>query len=97
MGESTTIELEMGLTEKEFGRALPNAVKPYQLTILSNGYLLNSDDKQIEIETTALSPRAIASARIPRTMVVLKFPVHTEEQVTEFMLRFNRYMHRGGG
>ena len=97
MGESTRIELEMGLTEKEFGRALPNAVKPYELTTLSNGYLLTSGDKQIEIETTALSPRAIASARIPRTMVVLKLPAHTEEQVAEFMQRFNRYMHRGGG
>ena len=97
MGESTTIELEMGLTEREFGRALPNAVKPYQLTTLSNGYLLNSEDTQIQIETTAMSPRAIASARIPRTMVVLKFPELTEEQVAEFMFRFNRYMHRGGG
>lgn len=97
MDEPTTIELEMGFTEKEFGRALTNAVKPYQLTTLGNGYLLSSENRRIQIETTAMPPRAIASARIPRTRVILKFPDHTEEQVTAFMLRFNRYMHRGGG
>jgi len=97
VNESTTIELEMGLSEKEFGRALPNAVKPYQLTTQSYGYLLDSGDQQIQIETTALPPRAIASARIPRTMVVLKFSEQSKAQIDEFMQRFNRYMHRGGG
>ena len=97
MSESNIIELEMGLSEKDFNSVLPNAVKPYEVTALSNGYELNDGEQQVLIEKTVLSPRAIASIRLPRMMVVLKFPDQSEQQVAEFMKRFNRYMHRGGG
>lgn len=97
MSESTTIELEMGLSEKDFGSVLPNAVKPYIVSETTNGYLLNTDTQQIQIDKTVLAPRAIASIRLPRMMVVLSFPNQTEQQIAAFMQRFNRYMHRGGG
>lgn len=97
MKEPTTIELEMGLSEKDFGAALVNAVKPYTITDTPNGYQLQAGQKHVLIEKTILSPRVIASIRLPRMRVTLTFPEQTDEEVTAFMQRFNRYMHRGGG
>jgi len=98
LSENTVIELEMGLSEKDFGDVLANATKPYSIQTTSTGYSLKNDQQQtVIIDKTVLSPRAIASIRLPRMMVVLTFEGHTETGVTEFMKRFNRYMHRGGG
>ena len=98
MSENTVIELEMGLPEKEFGSVLPNASKPYIVEATSTGFSLQNDSQQsIIIDKTVLSPRALGSARIPRMMVVITFNGHDEAEVKEFMKRFNRYMHRGGG
>ena len=98
MSENTVIELEMGLPEKEFGSVLPNASIPYTVQTTSTGFALQNDSKQtIIIDKTVLSPRAIGSARIPRMKVVITFEGHNEAEVKEYMARFSRYMHRGGG
>lgn len=98
MSENTVIELEMGLSEKDFGAVLANATKPYSIQTTSTGYSLQNDQQQtVIIDKTVLSPRAIASIRLPRMMVILTFEDHDETAVAEFMKRFNRYMHRGGG
>ena len=98
MSENTVIELEMGLPSKEFGSVLPNASIPYIVQPTSTGFALQNESKQnIIIDRTVLSPRAIGSARIPRMKVVITFEGHDETEVKEYMKRFNRYMHRGGG
>jgi len=98
LSENTVIELEMGLSEKDFGDVLANASKPYLVQPTQSGYSLKNDSEQsIVIEKTVLSPRVLGSARIPRMMVVITFESHDETDVNEFMKRFNRYMHRGGG
>lgn len=98
MLENTVIELEMGLPVKEFDSVLTNAVKPYTIQTTAAGFLLTNDQQQvISIDKTELSPRVLGSARIPRMMVVLTLHGHDELEVKEFMKRFNRYMHRGGG
>ena len=98
MSENTVIELEMGLPSKEFGSVLPNASIPYLVQPTSIGFALQNESKQsIIIDRTVLSPRAIGSARIPRMKVVITFEGHNEAEVKEYMKRFNRYMHRGGG
>ena len=97
MPELTTIELEMGLTEKEFDRVLPNATKPYDVHTTPTGFALVNDQHRVTIDKTPLSPRVIASARLPRMLVVITFKHHDEAEVKAFMVRFNRYMHRGGG
>ena len=97
MSENIRIELDMGLSEKDFGDVLGNAVKPYAVEATSQGYLLRHEQQSISIQKTVLPPRAIASIRLPRMTVVLEFDGHDESQVEQFMQRFNRYMHRGGG
>lgn len=98
MSESTIIELEMGLPEKEFGSVLPNASKPYIVQPTSTGFALENDlGQSIIIDKTVLSPRALGSARIPRMKVVITFDGHDKTEVEAYMKRFNRYMHRGGG
>ena len=98
MSENTVIELEMGLPAKEFGSVLPNASIPYIVEPTDTGYALQNDQQQrIIIDRTVLSPRAIGSARIPRMKVVITFEGHDEAEVKEYMKRFSRYMHRGGG
>ena len=98
MSENTVIELEMGLPVKEFGSVLPNASKPYIVEPTDTGFALKNDSQQsIIIDRTVLSPRAIGSARIPRMKVVITFEGHDEAEVKEYMKRFSRYMHRGGG
>ena len=98
MSENNRIELDMGLSEKDFDSVLPNAVKPYEVQITDTGYSLENDSGlKVIIDKTVMPPRVIASARLPRMMVVLTFDGHTEADVKEFMKRFNRYIHRGGG
>jgi len=88
----------MGLSEKDFGDVLANAVKPYVATATVSGYLLVNDEQQtITIDKTVMPPRVIASIKLPRMTVVLGFDGHDETEVATFMNRFNRYMHRGGG
>jgi len=98
LSENTVIELDMGLPETEFDSVLANAVKPYVAQATSSGFLLTNDQQQsINIDKTPLPPRVLGSARIPRMKVVLTLHGHDEAEVEEFMKRFNRYMHRGGG
>jgi len=97
MSTSQSIELEMGLSEKDFEDVLANAVKPYTVTLIPNGYRLHTKDQEIHIDKDILSPRKIASIELPRMQVTLRFLAHSEQQVKQFMQRFNRYMHRGGG
>lgn len=98
MSENTIIELEMGLSEKDFDDVLTNATKPYVIQATSTGYNLENDQQQkIIIEKKVLPPRVIASFKLPRMMVVLTLEGHDESAIEAFMKRFNRYMHRGGG
>lgn len=97
MSQPTTIELDMGLSEKDFSDVLSNAVKPYGVTETSDGYALKDEDRRVHIKKTILPPRVIASFKLPRMMVTLTFPDHSEQEIAAFMQRFNRYMHRGGG
>ena len=98
MIENTVIELEMGIPEKDFDSVLGKAVEPYAVQTTPTGFLLTNDQQQeITIDKTQLSPRVIASARLPRMLVVITLKGHSEADVTVFKKRFDRYMHRGGG
>jgi len=98
LSDNTVIELDMGLSEKDFDDVLTNAVNPYVIKNTPSGYALENEQQQkITIEKTILPPRVIASFKLPRMMVVLTLHGHSETEVEAFMKRFNRYMHRGGG
>ena len=94
---TSTIALDMGMSPKVFDDTLPNASTPYSIQQVNGGYQLTYESRSIEITLEVMPPRVIAGLTLPITHVELLFSGHTEEEVQQYMLRFKRYFHRGGG
>ena len=97
-GQFTTIEKEMGLTHRNFYGELPNLLVgiPYQQGNDTVTFQLNG--KLVEI---MLGPEGIcelgSSLRLPVTHVRLQFYDFTEDEIDEFIRRFNLKFMKGGG
>lgn len=87
----------MSLTRKVFDDTLPNATSPYRIEPAPTGYLLKNDGRTVTITLTELPPRILAGLTLPRMQVTLDFYQHTASEADQFMQRFRRYFHRGGG
>lgn len=92
------IQLEMGITRREFSRTLPNAVSPFRISDDGSRFVLTDDHgRQVVIALEELAPRVIAGLSIPVAHVQLSSADLNEEEAEAFMVRFHRYFHRGGG
>lgn len=87
----------MGISTKVFDDTLPNASKPYLIVKTSSGYELTNTRLSVTITLSEQTPRKIAGLTIPVTHVVLNFHGHDTIEIEEYMIRFKRYFHRGGG
>ena len=55
------------------------------------------DDRTVRLLTGKDGYRAIASMRIPQLAVTLEFSGFSQLQYDQFMDRFRKYLHKGGG
>lgn len=94
---TSSISLDMGISTKVFDDTLPNASAPYSIKQMNGGYQLTHESRSIDITLEEMLPRIIAGLTLPITHVELGFSGHTEEEIEDYMLRFKRYFHRGGG
>jgi len=104
--------LEMGYTPLEFRKTLFGQFTkntPFSLVeINDHEWLLyleadarqttrSNEQAQVNIKISQSSPRKIAMLSLPVLEVVFEYNALSIHQETEFMKRFFRYFHKGGG
>jgi hypothetical protein len=88
---------EMGCTESEWRRWLPDAVGTHAWEASAGQINVDLPPGQLTVKWQVLEPRTIGLARFPRMQVVFKFDGLDGAQRYAFMKRFDLYTHRGGG
>ncbi len=94
--------LDMGYTCEEFDRTLQTAfcASPARLTCVrqEDGWRLSSPESLlVHIQTQQQPPRNIGMLALPRLRVELALEAETEELIDQFLCRFHRHFHKGGG
>ena len=90
---------EMGYSEREFIRVLPAAMRDWPVSGGPDAWQV-SDGAGTGIASIRISPlpeRRIGSLSLPVLAVTIDLRSTPPEQATEFMRRFDRGFHRGGG
>ena len=89
---------EMGFTQYELLKGLPNAVVPYEIQKQSeNKFHLVSGSKIAVLSLGIERSRNIASITLPIVDVKIEFKNFSNDDATAFLDRFRKYLHRGGG
>ena len=87
----------MSLTEADFFRILPEAVKPCRYTVTADTVMVQCPQGMAHIRISAEAPRRIASLSFPVLKVAIEFGEMSELESKAFLERFDRAFHRGGG
>ena len=94
-----TFARDMGYSEKEFFRVLPNALGDYQYLKDGARVEITHPDKhhQIQLGLHELPDRQLGAFRIQRIGVRFTFSNMNADERLAFMQRFDRRFQRGGG
>jgi hypothetical protein len=90
-------EREMGCTEDEWLRWLPDAIGDHFWKLQNHSAGVRIGDGALGLTWRTAEPRVIALMRIPRLLVSFRFAGLDAAQRYAFMKRFDLYMQRGGG
>lgn len=90
-------EREMGCTEAEWLRGLPDAIGVNFWTPQANAARVRIGDGALDLTWSAGEPRVIAAVRLPRLLVSFRFTGLDDARRYAFMRRFDLYMLKGGG
>ncbi len=90
-------EREMGCTELEWLRWLPDAVGAHGWQLRQGSATVQIGEGTLALSWRTGAPRAIALMRMPRLIVEFRFERLDAAQRYMFMKRFDLYMQRGGG
>ena len=90
-------ERDMGCTEAEWLRWLPNALGAHPWKLQTNAAGVRIGDGALGLKWQVAQPRVIALIQMPRLLVSFRFAGLDEAQRYAFMKRFDLYMQRGGG
>jgi len=98
-GENTPIFREMGYSSAEFCRVLPAAMRDWSV---SGGPELwqvatAGGDDVATIRIQPMPERAMGSLRVPVLAVTIDLAAASPDRAGEFVHRFERGFHRGGG
>ena len=90
-------EREMGCTEAEWLRWLPDAVGENHWKLQTQSAGVRIGDGALGLKWQVGEPRVIGLVSIPRLLVQFRFAGADEAVRYTFMKRFDLYMQRGGG
>lgn len=90
-------EREMGCTEAEWLRWLPNAIGDNFWKQQTGSAGVRIGDGALGLKWEVMPPRVIALVQMPRMKVSFRFAGVDEATRQTFMKRFDLYMQRGGG
>ena len=88
---------DMGLTHREFMRTLPAALGGLDYRVEPGRIDIDHPAGTIRITLHPTGERRIAALVLPVTPVEFRFDGLDAAQRQQFMARFERYFHRGGG
>ena len=88
---------EMGISHSDLFRLFPNVTPEPNYSIVGNEIRIVNQDRQLVIQFGEEKERRIASLFIPVTDMLFHFSGYTKQQSDEFMQKFDRVFHRGGG
>ena len=92
-----SFEREMGCTQAEWLRWLPDAIGSHQWQHAGTTALVQVGSGALHLAWKAGDPRVIALVRMPRLHVSFRFEDVDGHARAAFMRRFDLYMQRGGG
>ena len=97
--EGASVTLEMGYSVAEFERVLPLAMRDWPVSgELPRWQISDTNGSMLAvIELNPQPERMIGMLRIPVLMVTIRFDSLSAQVRNEFMQRFERGFHRGGG
>ena len=89
----------MGYSAQEFRRVLPAAMRDWVVTADGSGWTVStsSSDPVARIEIESRPRRTLGALRIPVLAVRIRLLADESALRDEFMRRFERGFHRGGG
>lgn len=91
-------EAEMGFSHAELLRCLPPAVAPFAVDKQSaHAYRLRAGARLVELTLQPETRRRLGAIALPVTRVKLEFFGFDASAFDDFMRRYQRYMHKGGG
>ena len=90
-------EREMGCTEAEWLRCLPDAIGEHFWKQQDGAAGVRIGDGALGLKWQVLPPRVIALVQMPRLQVSFRFGGVDEATRHAFMKRFDLFMQRGGG
>ena len=90
-------EREMGCTEAEWLRWLPDAIGEQHWKLQANAAAVRIGDGALGLTWHTGEPRVIALMSMPRLLVSFRFSGLDAAQRYTFMKRFDLFMQRGGG
>jgi len=94
---------QMGFTHRELIKSLASAVAPYRVSTdqaAGQGerrFNITLDDRTARLIIGAEKVRRIASLKLPVVDVRIEFEHFSQAERNEFLDRFKKYLHRGGG
>jgi hypothetical protein len=94
-----SIEREMGYSVEEFRRVLPAAMRDWRIDGSGQQWrVLRADGEPVAtLALKTLAPRVIGALRIPVLAVRIDLNPNDPVLRAEFLRRFERGFHRGGG
>lgn len=89
---------QMGFTHRELIKGLASAVAPYTVSRESERrFNITLENRTARLSVGEEKIRSIASLRLPVVDVSIEFDNFSQNQFSEFVERFKKYLHRGGG
>jgi len=95
--EAKVVEKEMGITHSDFFRTIPRALGSEDYTRSTNGVVLETDGRRLEIVVGPEGERRIALMVIPRTQVTMTFSGYEDAEIKAAVKRFDMMFKKGGG
>ncbi len=95
--EQMTVHKEMGITHDDLFRLLPSLAEPFDFSVSEQQITISCDNQIVTIKYSKERIRKIASFVLPVTDLDLVFTGFDQQQVKEFITKFDRVYQRGGG
>jgi hypothetical protein len=97
--DAAIVSREMGYTAREFAQVLPRAMRDWVVSGGPEAWQVADSDgvPLVGIRVQALPDRRVGALVLPVLLVTLDLGRTTGDRVAEFLRRFDRGFHRGGG
>jgi hypothetical protein len=87
----------MGIDHAELFRRLPAAIGFRDYRVVKDKILIEENHRSVHIRYSDEKFRCLGAMRLPITRLEFRFAGYGEDEIDDFLLRFDLYFRRGGG